>query len=68
MAKAYDHNWRINKPLGQFGFQARVTEPESGRVMEVWSDEPSLRFYAGNFVDGTIHGKGGVVYRRRTAF
>jgi len=64
----YDHNWVINKPLGQFGLMARVTESASGRVMEVWSDEPGLQFYAGNFLDGTIHGKGGAVYQRRTAF
>lgn len=65
----YDHNWVINqaKP-GQLGLQARVTEPTSGRVMEVWSDEPGLQFYAGNFLDGTITGKGGKVYQRRTGF
>jgi aldose 1-epimerase len=64
----YDHNWVINKPLGQFGLQARVVEPNSGRVLEVWSDEPGLQFYAGNFLDGTIHGKGGAVYPKRSAF
>jgi aldose 1-epimerase len=64
----YDHNWVINKPLGQFGLQARVVEPTSGRVLEVWSDEPGLQFYAGNFLDGTLTGKGGKVYQRRTGF
>jgi aldose 1-epimerase len=64
----YDHNWVINKPLGRFGLQARVVEPNSGRVMEVWSDEPGLQFYAGNFLDGTLTGKGGKVYQRRTGF
>lgn len=64
----YDHNWVISKPPGQFGMQARVVEPTSGRVMEVWSDEPGLQFYAGNFLDGTITGKGGKVYQRRTGF
>ena len=64
----YDHNWVINKPLGQFGLQARVVEPNSGRVMEVWSDEPGLQFYAGNFLDGTIHGRGGVAYQVHTGF
>ena len=64
----YDHNWVINKPAGQFGLMARVTDPDSGRVMEVWSDEPGLQFYAGNFLDGTIVGKGGKVYPRRSAF
>jgi aldose 1-epimerase len=64
----YDHNWVINKPLGKFGLQARVMEPVSGRVMEVWSDEPGLQFYAGNFLDGSITGKGGAIYRKRTGF
>lgn len=64
----YDHNWVVNKPFGQFGLQARVVEPASGRVMEVWSDEPGLQFYAGNFLDGTIVGKGGVAYQKRTGF
>lgn len=63
----YDHNWVINKPLGKFGLMARVVEPTSGRVMEVWSDEPGLQFYAGNFLDGTLTGKDGKVYQRRYA-
>jgi len=64
----YDHNWVINKPLGKLGLQARVVEPASGRVMEVWSNEPGLQFYVGNFLDGTIKGKGGVLYQQRTGF
>ena len=64
----YDHNWVINKPFGQFGLMARVVSPTSGRVMEVWSDEPGLQFYAGNFLDGTLTGKDGKVYQKRYAF
>jgi aldose 1-epimerase len=64
----YDHNWVINKPLGQLGLMARVYEPATGRVMEVWSTELGLQFYAGNFLDGTITGKAGKVYQRRTGF
>jgi aldose 1-epimerase len=64
----YDHNWIINKPFGKFGLMARVKDPNSGRVMEVWSDEPALQFYAGNFLDGTLTGKDGKVYQRRSAF
>jgi len=64
----YDHNWVINKAPGTFGLQARVVEPTSGRVLEVWSDQPGLQFYAGNFLDGTLTGKGGKVYQRRSAF
>jgi aldose 1-epimerase len=61
----YDHNWVINKQPGQLGLAARVTEPATGRVMEVWSTEPGVQFYTGNFLDGTITGKGGWVYQRR---
>lgn len=64
----YNHNWVINKPAGKFGLQARVVEPVSGRIMEVWSDEPGLQFYAGNLLDGSVKGKGGVAYRSHAGF
>jgi aldose 1-epimerase len=64
----YDHNWVINKPMGKLGLMARVFEPTSGRVLEVFSTEPGLQFYTGNFLDGKLTGKGGWVYQRRNAF
>jgi aldose 1-epimerase len=64
----YDHNWVINKEFGKLSTMARVTDPESGRVLEVFSTDPGLQFYTGNFLDGTITGKGGWVYARRDAF
>lgn len=64
----YDHCWVIDKPSGQFGLMARVSEPESGRVLEVWSTEPAMQFYSGNFLDGTNIGKCGTAYQHRTAF
>ncbi len=64
----YDHNWVINKPMGELGLQARVTEPTTGRVLEVFSTEPGLQFYCGNFLDGTLKGKGGWVYQHRNGF
>jgi aldose 1-epimerase len=64
----YDHNYVINKPTGQLGLAARVYEATSGRVMEVWTTEPGVQLYTGNFLDGTIRGKGGWVYQRRNAF
>ena len=47
---------------------AEVYEPKSGRVLEVFTSQPGLQFYTGNFLDGSIHGKGGQVYGRRSAF
>lgn len=64
----YDHNWVINKPMGQLGLQARVTEPATGRVLEVLSTSPGLQFYCGNFLDGSLKGKGGWVYQHRNGF
>ena len=64
----YDHNWVINKKPGELALVARVTEPTSGRVMEVWSTEPGLQFYSGNFLDGSNKGKGGWVYQFRNGF
>jgi aldose 1-epimerase len=54
--------------MGQLGLDARVTEPVSGRVLEVWSTEPGLQFYSGNFLDGSMTGKGGWNYKHRNAF
>jgi len=64
----YDHNWVINKPMGELGLMARVGEPTTGRVMEVLSTEPGLQFYSGNFLDGSNVGKGGVAYQFRHGF
>lgn len=66
--KGYDHNWVLNNPGGKLAFAARVYEPGSGRVMEVFTTEPGLQFYSGNFLDGTITGKGGQVYKQRYGF
>lgn len=66
--KGYDHNWVIRKPLGELGLMARVFEPTTGRVLEVFSTEPGLQFYSGNFLDGTLKGKGGQVYQFRNGF
>jgi aldose 1-epimerase len=66
--KGYDHNWIINKPMGQLQLMARVTEPTTGRVLEVLSTEPALQFYSGNFLNSSITGKGGWVYEFRDGF
>src|SRR5713226_6499270 len=65
----YDHNFvlqRSNDP--EESMAARVLEPVSGRVLEVWTTEPGVQFYTGNFLDGKTIGKGGVTYPRRSAF
>jgi aldose 1-epimerase len=66
--KGYDHNWVINKNAGELGLMARVYEATSGRVLEVLSTEPALQFYSGNFLDGSLKGKGGWVYQFRNGF
>ena len=53
-----DHNWVVNHPMGELGLDARVTEPTTGRVLEVYT-EPGLQFLQRQFLDGTITGKGG---------
>jgi aldose 1-epimerase len=65
----YDHNFVLDRKEGEgMVLAARVREPKSGRVMEVSTTEPGLQFYSGNFLDGTITGKGGHVYERRSGF
>jgi len=67
--KGYDHNWVLNKEKpGEMSLAARVYEPTSGRIMEVYTTEPGIQFYAGNFLDGSNVGKGGRVYNHRFGF
>jgi aldose 1-epimerase len=56
--KGYDHNWVLNKNDASMTKAAEVREPKSGRVMEVWTTEPGLQFYTGNFLNGSFKGKG----------
>jgi aldose 1-epimerase len=67
-AKGYDHTWVIDKPMGKLGLCARVSEPTTGRVLEVFSTEPGVQFYSGNFLNGTIKGKYGHTYNFRNGF
>jgi aldose 1-epimerase len=64
----YDHNWVINRKGDGLQLAARVIEPRSGRILEVQTTEPGVQFYTGNFLDGTVKGKGGAVYNRRNGF
>jgi aldose 1-epimerase len=65
--KGYDHNWVLNRKGPGLQLAARVHDPKSGRTMEISTTEPGLQFYSGNFLDGTIKGKGGHVYQHRGA-
>jgi aldose 1-epimerase len=65
----YDHNYVLNKcPLMKRSVAAEVYEPKSGRMMKVCTDQPGIQFYSGNFLDGTIRGKGGKIYRQYDGF
>lgn len=64
--KGYDHNWVLNRPGPGLQRAARVVEPKSGRTLEIATTEPGVQFYSGNFLNGTITGKGGRVYAART--
>jgi aldose 1-epimerase len=65
----YDHNFVLRRKMGDpISLAARVVEPTTGRVLEVWTTEPGVQFYTGNFLDGTARGKGGISYAKRSAF
>jgi aldose 1-epimerase len=65
LGKGYDHNFVLNGKGKGLELAARVYEATSGRVMEVFTTQPGVQFYSGNFLDGTITGKHGHVYKRR---
>ena len=66
--KGYDMNWVISRKEIEPRVVARVEDPQSGRVMTVWSSKPGLQFYSGNFLDGTTVGKDHHIYRQGDAF
>ena len=63
----YDHNWVLDSSSGKLAKAAVVHDAGSGRVLEVWTTQPGIQFYTGNFLDGKLKGKGGVTYGRRSA-
>lgn len=64
----YDHNFVISGRLGRLRMAAEVSEPTTGRRMQVWTTEPGVQLYTGNFLDGTLTGKSGKKYERRSGF
>ena len=67
LAHGYDHNWVLNRSGPTFAglrFAAAATDPRSGRVLAVWTNEPGVQFYTGNFLDGHLVGISGHTYRQ----
>ena len=61
----YDHNWVLDATAGAPHHAARLVDPVSGRTLDIVTDQPGIQFYSGNFLDGSITGKDGRVYRHR---
>jgi len=68
IGSGYDHNFVLNKNPGEWALAARVVDPKSGRSLEVWTEEPGVQLYVGNFLDGTKIGKNKSVYHHRNGF
>jgi aldose 1-epimerase len=66
--RGYDHNWAINGATGDVVLHARVVDPASGRSLEIWSDQPGVQFYSGNFLNATILGAADKLYRQSDGF
>ena len=64
----YDHCYVLNKDGKELSLAAKVEEPKSGRSLEVWTTEPGVQFYTGNFLDGTLKGIQGVFYEKNYGF
>ena len=65
--KGYDHNWVLNTKGDVSQVCATLESPQTGIVLDIYTNEPGLQFYAGNFLDGTVKGKKGIVYNRRAS-
>jgi aldose 1-epimerase len=68
IARGYDHNWVLNHKGNKLSLAASVYEPTTGRVLEVFTTQPGIQFYCGNFLDGSLKGKSGKPYNFRNGF
>jgi aldose 1-epimerase len=68
LGRGYDHNFVLSRSGDGMELAARVYEPVAGRILEVWTTEPGIQFYAGNFLDGTLIGPSGHLYRQSDGF
>jgi aldose 1-epimerase len=65
----YDHNWVLDRDTDdELELAAWARDPESGRTLKIWTTEPGIQFYAGNFLDGTLIGTSGKTYRQSYGF
>jgi aldose 1-epimerase len=63
--QGYDHNWVLDRPDDDsLQLAAKLRDPDSGRTLKMWTTEPGIQFYSGNFLDATLVGTGGHVYRQ----
>lgn len=65
--KGFDHNWVLNTKGDIRQVAAKLTSPATGIILEVYTDEPGIQLYTGNFLDGTVKGKNGIVYPQRAS-
>ena len=65
--KGFDHNWVLNTKGDIRQVAAKLTSPTTGITLEVYTDEPGIQLYTGNFLDGTVKGKNGIVYPQRAS-
>jgi aldose 1-epimerase len=74
ISQGYDHNWILNKQTSQstgpdgLNLAARAADPQSGRQLTVWTDQPGVQFYSGNFLNGTLTGISGNTYRQGAGY
>lgn len=66
--EGYDHTYVLKGARGALKYTAKVTDPTSGRVLKIWTTEPGVQFYTGNFLDGTLTGKYGITYEAHDGF
>jgi len=67
LGRGYDHNWVLDNQSGKLAEAAELYDPSSGRVLKVMTDQPGIQFYSGNFLDGSVKGKGGTPYQQHAA-
>lgn len=69
LAHGYDHNWVLNKPHpGALSFAAEAYSPKSGRILKVYTTQPGIQFYTGNYLNGTVTGSSDTVYRQGAGY